>query len=90
MQKRSIFAPERSAEECLWLWPTVWHRANGSQDQDFADRIEQQAKRPDWEPSPMQLDLMRRMVNHYAPDGIRLDPELIAMVADDKARQGNA
>ncbi|WP_323009823.1 hypothetical protein [Paracoccus sp. (in: a-proteobacteria)] len=79
MTYRSIFAPERSAAECLWLWPTVLHRAAPGQDHDFADRIDHQAARKGWEPSPMQLALMRRMVDHYVPDGIRVDPELIDM-----------
>lgn len=75
---RSMFAPERSVAECLWLWPTVLIRApEGSMDADFAHRIMHQSARPKWEPSPMQLDLMRRMVNHFVPDGIRLDPDLI-------------
>ncbi|WP_146161897.1 hypothetical protein [Pseudogemmobacter blasticus] len=79
MAPRPLFAPERTAEECLWLWPTVLIRSGETgQDQDFADRIMQQAQRPGWEPSPLQLDLMRRMVKHYCPDGIRLDPDLIA------------
>lgn len=71
--------PERSAAECLWLWPTVVFRAAPGQDADFAHRIELQALRPGWEPSTMQLSLMRRMVKHYVPDGIRLDPELAGM-----------
>jgi hypothetical protein len=75
---RSMFAPERSVAECLWLWPTVIIRApKGSMDADFADRIMQQSARPKWEPSPMQLEMMRRVVKTHVPDGIRLDPDLI-------------
>lgn len=76
-----VIIPELTAEECIWLWPSVIHRAADGQDCDFADKIDQQSMRPDWEPSPMQLDLMRRMVRHYVPDGIRLDPDLIDMAA---------
>lgn len=78
---RFNYTPERSAKECVWLWPTVVHRAARGQDQDFALKIEQQALRPDWEPSPLQLGFMRDMVERYAPEGIRLDPEMIALAA---------
>ncbi|GAB1379918.1 hypothetical protein [Pararhodobacter aggregans] len=78
---RFNYIPERTAEECLWLWPTVVHRAAPGQDQDFALKIEQQAMRPDWEPSPLQLGFMRRLVSLYAPDGTRLDPEMLALAA---------
>ena len=78
MTVNRTFMPERSEAECLWLWPTVLLRvAPAGQDYDFAHRIMQQSSRPGWSASPMQLDLMRRMVKHYAPEGIRLDPDLI-------------
>ncbi len=74
---RTFRTSERSAEECLRLWPTVMVRAPiHSQDWQFADRIEQQAMRPGWVPSPSQLAYMRKLVATYALDGIRLDPDL--------------
>jgi hypothetical protein len=83
-----VFAQQKSVAECLWLWPTVIHRASYRQDADFAARIDQQSQRPDWEPSPMQLNLMRRMVEHYVPDGIRLDPEMIELAGAARGRAG--
>ena len=63
-------------DELLALWPTVRMRAKvGSQDHEFAERIELQAMRRGWEPSPSQLAYMRDLVAKYAPDGIRLDPD---------------
>lgn len=74
------FMPERSADECLRLWGTVTVRARGTTHQQFADRISHQAVRPDWEPSPLQLEFMRKLVDLYAYDDIALDPELIALL----------
>jgi hypothetical protein len=73
------FTAERSTAECLWLWPTVFYRAAPGQDLDFAEKILQQAQRPDWEPSPGQLAYMRQLVQYYVPTGIRLDPDLVRM-----------
>lgn len=78
MARRSLFAPERTEAECLWLWPTILIRVPaGSQDADFADRIEHQPMRPGWEASPLQLTMMRDFCKRYAPEGIRLDPDLM-------------
>ncbi len=80
MQKpyRSLFAPERSVDECLLFLGTIMHRAPvGSQDWTFADRIAHQAARPLWEISPAQLAYLRKLVDQYAPDGIAIDPDLI-------------
>lgn len=72
--------PDRSAAECLRLWETVTYRARKAcnrQDGDFAERITQQAQRTGWEPTPMQMDLMRKMVDRYCPSGMALDLDLI-------------
>lgn len=77
---RSTFAPPRSAAECLRLWATVTFRAieaGNRQDIDFTDRIMLQAHRPGWEPTPMQMDLMRKLVDRYCPSGMGLDLDLI-------------
>lgn len=72
--------PARSAGECFRLWKTVAYRAQQAgdrQDCDFAERIDQQAHRPGWEPTSMQLDLMRELVERYCPSGMALDLDLI-------------
>ena len=78
------FMPERSLEECLRLWGTVMVRAKDPTHRQFAERIDHQAARPDWEPSPLQLAFIRKLVDLYAYDDIALDPELIALLQGER------
>ena len=73
---------DRSLAECLRLWPTVHYRAAPGPHKQFADRIMQQAQRPDWEPGPAQLRFIRDLVSIYAPDDIALDPDLVPDMAE--------
>ncbi|MGD9919452.1 MAG: hypothetical protein AB7U46_15670 [Paenirhodobacter sp.] len=63
-------------ETCLRLWPTILMRAPvGTEDHEFAMKIEVQALRPGWEPGPIALGYMRALCAKYAADGKRLDPD---------------
>lgn len=69
-------------ETCLRLWPTVLMRAPiGSQDHEFAMKIEVQALRTGWEPGPIAFAYMRELAGRYAADGRRLDPDFFGGAA---------
>lgn len=84
MQKKikSIFAPERSVEECLRLWPTVAYRARPGTHKEFAAKIMHQLARREWEPGSAQLAFMRKLVDLYVPDNVAIDPDFIADMAE--------
>lgn len=65
----------RTAEECLFHWPTVLRLATDEWAKGFAASIAKQSQRPRWQPTDKQLSLMRRMVGElfshpvHRPDG---------------------
>lgn len=80
LRKRPLFTPERSLKECMRVWETVCYRAQQAGDRqgvDFADKIAHQVGRPGWEPSPLQLAYIRKLVDQYCPTGMGLDLELV-------------
>ncbi|MFC5737724.1 hypothetical protein [Sinirhodobacter huangdaonensis] len=58
-------------ETCLRAWPRVLARTpEHSLERAFALRIEEQRRRPGWEPGTRQLEFMRDLVAEYAPDAV--------------------
>jgi hypothetical protein len=51
-----------SLDELLFSWRSVIGQAPKGWARDFALSIQKARKRPNWQPSPKQLALMRRMV----------------------------
>lgn len=53
---------ERSLDELLHHWRAVIGAAPKGFSRDFALSIQRHRRRPDWQPTPKQLALMRQMV----------------------------
>lgn len=69
MIAHSFFFPrERSSEQCLAVWGLVHANAQRGWEADFAEKIVQQAMRPGWSPSPLQLATMRDLVARTVAD----------------------
>lgn len=56
-------SPHRSVEELLHHMPAVHHAADSSWAKGFAASIVKQSRRRNWNPSPKQVALMRRLVS---------------------------
>lgn len=54
---------ERSADECLYWFPTIAKTATNEWAQNFAHSVMAQSRRRGWKPTPKQLTMMRRMVS---------------------------
>ncbi|WP_126974642.1 hypothetical protein [Frigidibacter oleivorans] len=63
---RSFAAPMLDLADCLRIWDLVVATAPPGEGRDFAEKIDQMRQRPDWEPGPQTLDLMRRLAKWTA------------------------
>ena len=65
--KHAIFPEpgERTAQECLYWFPTIAKAATNTWARDFAQSVLAQSRRRDWKPTPKQLAMMRKLVAEF-------------------------
>lgn len=56
---------ERSLSELLWWMKSLAGKAPSEWARNFARSMLRQGKRPDWEPTPKQLRIMRQLVTEH-------------------------
>jgi hypothetical protein len=56
---------ERSAQECLYWFPTIAKTATNTWAQSFAHSVMAQSRRRGWKPTPKQLAMMRKLVAEF-------------------------
>ena len=60
---------EMEIERIMWSWPRVNAAARTDWAKGFAASIARQARRRNWQPTPKQAALMRRMVDELFTHG---------------------
>ena len=58
-----------SLEEILFWWPSIIRRASNDWAKGFARSILKCSRRRNWQPTPKQLSIMRRMVSELFTHG---------------------
>lgn len=67
-----------SLEEILFWWPSIIRRASNDWAKGFALSIQRASRRRNWQPSPKQLSIMRRMVRDmFTPGALEEDDAIL-------------